>query len=71
MRMRVVILRVSHDSIVPAETVSLNPRRAVQRHERLPTKSATPKNLPPMHQGLPLDHRQHITQSRGNLVTSY
>jgi len=28
---------------VPAEAVSLNPRRAVQRHERLsPTKSATP-----------------------------
>ena len=53
MRMRVVIVRVSHDSIVPAETVSLNPRRAVQRHERLPTKSATPKNLPTNASGTP------------------
>ena len=31
-RMRVVILRVSHASIVPAEAVSLNPRRAVCSH---------------------------------------
>ena len=30
--MRVVILRVSHASIVPAEAVSLNPRRAVHAH---------------------------------------
>ena len=30
-RMRVVILRVSHASIVPAEAVSLNPRRAVRQ----------------------------------------
>ena len=72
MRMRVVILRVSHASIVPAEAVSLNPRRAVRRHERLsPTKSATPKNPLPTHQQVPLDHKPHITQSRGNLVTSY
>ncbi len=42
MRMRVVILRVSHASIVPAESVSLNPRRAVCSHSAsIPPHSAS------------------------------
>ena len=41
-RMRVVILRVSHASIVPAERVSLNPRRAVCSHSAsIPPHSAS------------------------------